>query len=136
MGCTSLQTIATATLSSIQMPTSSGCMIRKVAARQVLEAIKRPSYTCLRMIPVIEDILAYFNRRGIGCLRRSKKVHIRSLRSELLGSIWVSKTRLETGSDGSLNAVQAAENFYLDQKTSSEASSSIRQHGSEVWGRK
>lgn len=88
------------------------------------------------MIPVIEDILAYFNRRDIGCLRRSKKVHIRSLRSELLGSIWVSKTRLETGSDGSLNAVQAAENFYLDQKTSSEASSSIRQHGSEVWGRK
>ena len=64
-----------------------------------------------------EAILAYINRRDSGCLkRRGKKVHIRSLWSDLSGKTSVSTAQIETESDGSLYIVQKTEGSYLDQK--------------------
>ena len=73
-----------------------------------------------------EAILAYINRRDIGCLkRRNRKVHIRSFWSDLPGNISVSTTRIETGNNGCLKAVQKTKSSYLDQKN---LTRSIKQH--------
>ena len=96
-----IHTIATATqiVHTIQMLSSTDSMIRTVEEGQLLEVIN-PAFVENDAIDR-EAILAYINRRDIGCLkRRGKKVHIRGLWSDLLGNISVSTTRIETGNDG------------------------------------
>ncbi|CDJ35995.1 uncharacterized protein EMH_0051090 [Eimeria mitis] len=119
LGCTSLQTIATATQigHAVQMLNSKDSMIQAVAEGQVLEVIKRAYvYTPDSDESDRVAILAYLNGRDIGCLKkRSKKVDIRSLWSELPGNISASKTRIETGSDGSY-LVKTADGSTLDQE--------------------
>ena len=128
MGCPSIQMIATATQigHAIQMLNSSDSMIRAVAEGQVLEVIKRAYiYKPENETSDREAILAYLNRRDIGCLkRRGKKVDIRSLWSELPGNLSTSKTQIETGSDGSY-IVKKADGSDLDQKN---IIRSIKQH--------
>ncbi|CDJ59047.1 hypothetical protein EMWEY_00055330 [Eimeria maxima] len=71
------------------------------------------------------SILAYLNGSDVGCMaRRSKKVDLRSLLSELPGSLSASKTQSETGSDGSYLA-KTADGSHIDQQ---HLIRSIKQH--------
>ncbi|CDI82699.1 hypothetical protein EPH_0055280 [Eimeria praecox] len=118
-GCTSLITIATATQigHAVQMLNSSDSVIQAVAEGQLLEVIKKASI-CTRESDKSEReaILAYLNGRDLGCLkRRGKRVDVRSLRSELPGSLSMNKTRIETGRNESY-VVQRTDGSELDQK--------------------
>ncbi|CDI74283.1 hypothetical protein EPH_0073620 [Eimeria praecox] len=106
---------------------SSDSVIRAVAEGQLLEVIKKAfiytresdksdreailAYLNIKKAFIYtresdksdrEAILAYLNKRDLGCLkRRGKRVDVRSLWSELPGSLSMSKTRIETGSNES-----------------------------------
>ncbi|CDJ47059.1 hypothetical protein EBH_0014500 [Eimeria brunetti] len=83
LGCTSLQTIATATQigHAVQILNSKDSMIQAVAEGQLLEVTKREFvYTPDSEDSDREATLAYLNDRDLGCLKkRGKKVDIRSL---------------------------------------------------------
>lgn len=140
LGCTSLITIATATQigHAVQMLNSSDSVIRAVAEGQLLEVIKKAFiYTRESDKSYREAILACLNKRDLGCLkRRGKRVDVRSLWSELPGSLSMSKTRIETGSNESY-VVQRTDGSELDQK---HIIKSIKQHMAEcqrdVWKEK
>ncbi|CDJ65776.1 hypothetical protein ENH_00013040 [Eimeria necatrix] len=102
---------------AIQMLNNTNSTIRAVAEGQVLEVIKRAFvYTPDSEHSDRAAILAYLNGRDIGCLkRRSKTVDIRSLWSELSGHLSVSKTRINTGSDGNY-LLKTADGSDLDQQ--------------------